>query len=303
MSEAPSTTPVCYRHPDTETLLSCSRCEKPICTKCMNDAVVGYQCPDCVKDGRRTQRRALNAFGGSLSAGHAAYAVRSIIAVNVAVMVVSVILGGPRAIAGAGGFFGLLGSGTPVTDAGEVIGWASYPDGSVHGIADGEWYRLITAMFLHYGVVHLLLNMSLLLQIGTYLESRFGPARFLAIYFLAGIGGNVACYLFQAPNQPSAGASTATFGLIIAIIILNRRLMLDTSSLVPLLITNLLFTFGIPQISKAGHLGGLAVGAAATAVLAYARVPHRTAKQVTGCVLLLVALIALSIWRTYDILP
>ncbi len=303
MSEAPSTTPVCYRHPDTETLLSCSRCEKPICTRCMNDATIGHQCPDCVKDGRRTQRRALNAFGGSLSAGHAAYATRAIIGVNVAVMVVSVILGGPRAIAGAGGFFGLIGAGTPVTDAGEVIGWASYPDGSVHGIADGEWYRLVTAMFLHYGVVHLLLNMTLLLQIGTYLESRFGPMRFLALYFLAGFGGNVACYLIDAPNQPSAGASTATFGLIIAAIIVNRRLMLDTSSLTPLLITNLLFTFSISQISKAGHLGGLAVGAAVTAVLAYSRQPHRTVKQVAGCTLLLALLIAASVWRTYDILP
>jgi membrane associated rhomboid family serine protease len=269
----------------------------------MNDATVGYQCPDCVKDGRRTQRRALNAFGGSVAAGRGGYAVRTIIGINVLVMVASVILGGPRAIAGAGGFFGLLGAGTPVTGAGEVIGWASYPDGSVHGIADGEWYRLITAMFLHYGVVHLLLNMTLLLQLGTYLEARFGPARFLAVYFLAGFGGNVACYLLQAPNQPSAGASTATFGLIIAVIIVNRRLMLDTSSLVPLLVTNLLFTFGIPQVSKAGHLGGLAVGAAATVVLAYARVPHRTAKQVIGCALLLVALIAIAIWRTTDILP
>jgi membrane associated rhomboid family serine protease len=268
----------------------------------MNDAVVGYQCPDCVKDGRRSQRRALNAFGGGLAAGHAGYAVRVIIGINVLVMVASAILGGPRAIAGAGGFFGLLGSGTPVTDAGEVIGWASYPDNTVHGIAEGEWYRLVTAMFLHYGVVHLLLNMTLLLQIGTYLESRFGPARFLAIYFLAGFGGNVACYLLQAPNQPSAGASTATFGLIIATIIVNRRLMLDTSSLMPLLITNLIFTFGIRQVSKAGHLGGLAVGAAATAILVYARLPHRTAKQVIGCTLLLVALIALSIWRTDQIL-
>ncbi|GIF07629.1 rhomboid family intramembrane serine protease [Actinoplanes siamensis] len=303
MSEAPSTTPVCYRHPDTETLLRCSRCERPICPKCMNDAVVGYQCPDCVKDGRRSQRRARNAFGGSLTAGRAGYAVRTIIGINVLVMVASVILGGPRAIAGAGGFLGLLGSGTPVTDAGEVIGWAVYPDGTVHGVADGEWYRLVTAMFLHYGVVHLLLNMTLLLQIGSYLESRFGPVRFLTLYFLAGLGGNVACYLLQAPNQPSAGASTATFGLIIAVIIVNRRLMLDTSSLMPLLITNLIFTFGVPQISKAGHLGGLAVGAATTVILAYARLPHRTVKQAVGCTLLLAALIALSVWRTAQILP
>ncbi|WP_089295159.1 rhomboid family intramembrane serine protease [Actinoplanes regularis] len=302
MSEAPSTSPVCYRHPSRETLLRCSRCDKPICTSCMNDAVVGHHCPDCVKDGRRNQRRALTAFGGSLAAGRAAYAVRGLIAINVLVMIASAILGGPKAIAGAGGFLNLLGAGTPVTDAGEVIGLAIYPDGAVHGIAHGEWYRLVTAMFLHYGVVHLLLNMSLLLQIGTYLEGRLGPLRFLALYFLAGFGGNVACYLVQAPNQPSAGASTATFGLIIGIIIMNRRLMLDTSSLMPLLITNLIFTFTIPQISIAGHLGGLAVGAVAAVVLVHARLPHRTIKQVVGCALLFAVLVALAVWRTAQIL-
>jgi membrane associated rhomboid family serine protease len=293
--------PVCYRHPGTETMLRCSRCEKPICPKCMNDAAVGFQCPDCVKQGRRSQRQARTAFGGSLVAGRAAYAVRTIIAINFLVMVASAVIGGPRAIAGAGGFFNTGGARTALTKAFEVLGYARY-GGDWHGIAAGEWYRLVTAMFVHYGAVHLLLNMMLLLQIGTYLEERFGPARFLALYFLAGFGGNVAVYALQAPYIPAAGASTATFGLVIGIIIVNRRLALDNSSLIPLLVMNLVYTFGLPGISVEGHLGGLAAGAAATFILAYAKLPNRTAKQVIGCVALFVILVAVAIARTIQIL-
>jgi membrane associated rhomboid family serine protease len=183
-----------------------------------------------------------------------------------------------------------------------VIGRVLYTDGSVQGIAEGQWYRLVTAMFLHYGVVHLLLNMTLLYQIGSYLEMQFGPIRFVALYLLAGLGGNVAAYGLQPPYQAAAGASTATFGLVIAIIIVNRRLMLDTSTLVPLLVTNLIFTFGVPGVSIEGHLGGLAAGAAAALVLAYAKLPNRTAKQVAGGALLLAILIAAAIARTYQIL-
>ncbi|MBB4738007.1 membrane associated rhomboid family serine protease [Actinoplanes octamycinicus] len=226
---------------------------------------------------------------------------RSIIALNFLVMAVSVAFGGLRAIAGAGGFFNTGGAPTRVTRAFEVLGYARY-GGDWHGIAAGEWYRLVTAMFVHYGALHLLLNMMLLWQIGSYLEAKFGPARFLALYFLAGFGGNVAVYALQEPYIPAAGASTATFGLVIGIIIVNRRLALDISSLVPLLVMNLIYTFALPGISVEGHLGGLAAGAAATVVLAYAKLPHRTAKQVIGCSILFVVLVAVAIARTVQIL-
>ncbi|MFC7529103.1 rhomboid family intramembrane serine protease [Actinoplanes sp. GCM10030250] len=300
MSEAPSTAPVCYRHPSRETMLRCSRCERPICTSCMNDATIGHQCPDCVKEGRRGQRPARTAFGGS-RAGQLGYVTTGIIAINSLVMIASAIVGGPRAIAGAGGFFGLLGTGTPLTDFGEVLGWATY-GGQVHGVAEGEWYRLVTAMFLHYGAVHLLLNMMLVAQLGRYLEAQLGPLRFAALYLIAGFGGNVAAYVFQPANQPSAGASTATFGLIAAVIVINRRLLRDPGPMIPLLVTNLIFTFTIPQISIAGHLGGLAAGAAAAAVLAYARLPQRSAKQAVGLTVLVILIVAAAVLRTQAIL-
>ncbi|MEV0899616.1 rhomboid family intramembrane serine protease [Actinoplanes sp. NPDC049802] len=300
MSEAPSTAPVCYRHPSRETLLSCSRCERPICTSCMNDAVVGHHCPDCVKEGRRSQRPARTAFGGS-RAGQLGYVTTGIIAVNSLVMIASAVLGGPTAIAGGGGFFGLLGTGTPLTDFGEVLGLATY-GGEIHGVAEGEWYRLVTAMFLHYGVVHLLLNMMLVAQVGRYLEGQLGPMRFAALYLLAGLGGNVTAYVFQAPNQPSAGASTATFGLVIATIVINRRLLRDNSSMTSMLVVNLIYTFTIPYISIAGHLGGLVVGGATAFVLAYSRMPHRSIKQAAGCAVILLLIVAAAVVRTTALL-
>src|SRR3954471_24241237 len=116
MSEAPSTVPVCYRHPSKETYIRCTRCDRPICPDCMREASVGHQCPECVAEGKRTQRQARTAFGGSL-AGRAGYATRTLIGINVLFLVASVIAGGGRAIAG-GGFGGLLGSGTPLTPVG-----------------------------------------------------------------------------------------------------------------------------------------------------------------------------------------
>jgi len=268
----------------------------------MHEAAVGHQCPECVAEGRRSQRPARTAFGGS-RAGHAGYATRTLIGINVLVLILSAIVGGPKAIAGAGGWFGLMGAGTAVTRWGEVLGYAPYVQGGeVHGIAAGEWYRLITAMFLHYGVLHLLLNMVLLWQLGRYLEAQLGPIRFSALYLLAGLGGNVAAYLFTAPNQPAAGASTAIFGLVIAMIVINRRLNLDISALIPLLVINLLFTFTVPNISIAGHLGGLVVGGLVAVVLAYAPRGRRAPVQAIGCVVVLVLLIVATLLRTQALL-
>ena len=302
MSEAPATAPVCYRHPSRETYLSCTRCERPICPECMNPAAVGHQCPECVGEGRRSQRPARTVFGGS-AAGRGGIVTKTLIGINVAVAVLSTIIGGARTLGGAGGFGNLIGGSSSVTSFGEVLGYASYTAGGpVHGIAAGEWWRLITAMFLHYGLVHLLLNMVVLWQLGRYLEFRLGPLRFIALYLLAGFGGNVAAYAFTPQNQPSAGASTAVFGLIIAIIVVNRRLKLDTSSLIPMLVVNLIFTFAIPGISVAGHLGGLVIGGVVSAILAYAPAQRRVTVQAAGCAVVAVILVVVAIVHTSTIL-
>ncbi|WP_091616177.1 rhomboid family intramembrane serine protease [Micromonospora mirobrigensis] len=298
MNESPPTTPVCYRHPDRETYVRCTRCDRPICPDCMREASVGHQCPECVNEGRRSVRPARTAFGGGETGRHG-YVTKVLIGLNVLMMLLSIASDrGGDAAAGGSGFGGLLGGSTPLTDWGSVLGLAVFSDGTVGGVADGDWYRLVTAMFLHYGVVHLLLNMWALWVLGRTLEAALGPLRFLALYLIAGLGGNVAVYLFSPVNQPSAGASTAIFGLFAAIFVIMRRLGRDTSAIVPILVVNLIFTFTVPGISIAGHLGGLVVGALMGLVLAYAPRSRRTLFQAAGSAIILVALIGAVLVRT-----
>ncbi|MEH1030665.1 rhomboid family intramembrane serine protease [Micromonospora sp. NPDC000316] len=302
MSESPPTTPVCYRHPGRETYVRCTRCDRPICPDCMRDASVGHQCPECVNEGRRSVRPARTAFGGG-AAGRHGYVTKALIALNVLFMVLSIASdrGGDAAVGGSG-FGGLMGGSTPLTNWGSVLGLAVFPDGTLGGIADGQWYRLVTAMFLHYGVIHLLLNMWALWVLGRSLEANLGRARFAALYLIAGLGGNVAAYLFSAQNSATAGASTAVFGLFAALIIIERKLGRDISQVIPILVINLVFTLTVPGISIPGHLGGLAVGAAMALVLAYAPRGRRTLVQVGGAAVILLILLALVLFRTAQLL-
>jgi membrane associated rhomboid family serine protease len=298
MSESPVTASVCYRHPSKETYVRCTRCNRPICPDCMNAASVGHQCPECVAEGKRSQRPVRTAFGGS-AAGRAGTATMTLIGINAAVMIVSIVTGGLGAVAG-GGLGGLLGGTTPLTQAGAVLGYATYgipPE--LHGIAgNGEWYRLVTAMFLHYGVLHLLLNMYALWILGRDIERTLGPLRFVALYLLAGLGGNVAAYLFSPQNAATAGASTAVFGLMAAIFVILKRLNLSVAPILPLIVINVVFTFAIANISVAGHLGGLAVGALVAFVVAYAPRERRNLVQGVGLAIILLALIGLAVYRT-----
>jgi membrane associated rhomboid family serine protease len=290
--------PVCYRHPSRETYVRCTRCDRPICPDCMTEASVGHQCPECISQGRRTQRSARTAFGGT-AAGQQGTVTKILIAVNVAVAILGVLVSGAKAAVGGGLFTGA----GAIQAYGAVIAHTVYlsPDGrafdqpvagaqAIPGIDDGAWYRLITAMFIHYGLLHLLLNMWALWILGRQLEAVLGRGRFLALYLLAGIGGNVAAYLFS-PNALSAGASTALFGLFGAYAIVVRRLGGSLASVLPILVINLIITFTIPGISIAGHLGGLVTGAMVGAGLAYA--PRNARNQVQAAVIVGVLILLL----------
>ncbi|MEU6202852.1 rhomboid family intramembrane serine protease [Micromonospora musae] len=301
MSESPPTTPVCYRHPGRETYVRCTRCDRPICPDCMREASVGHQCPECTSEGRRSVRPARTAFGGG-AAGRHGYVTKALIAVNVLLLLLSIASdrGGDAAVGGSG-FAGLLGGSTPLTSWGAV--YAISPPGFLpQGIAHGEWYRLITAMFLHYGLLHLLLNMWALWVLGRSLEANLGPLRFLGLYLIAGFGGNVAAYLFSSPQDATVGASTAIFGLFAGIFVIMRRLGRDTSAILPVLVVNLVFTFAVPGISIAGHLGGLVTGALMGLVLAYAPRGRRTLVQVVGGAIIVLALIGLVLIRSAQLL-
>jgi membrane associated rhomboid family serine protease len=145
-------------------------------------------------------------------------------------------------------------------------------------IDQGEWYRLVTSGFLHFGVIHLAFNMLLLFQLGQLLEPAIGRIRFALLYFAALLGGSAGALLLQ-PNEFHGGASGAVFGLMGAAFVGLRHRGVNplTTGLGTVLIINLLLTFTISNISIGGHIGGLVGGAAAGwVVLApdYKRVPH-----------------------------
>jgi membrane associated rhomboid family serine protease len=296
----PAGTPVCYRHPGRETYIRCTRCDRPICPDCMREAAVGHQCPECVAEGRRTQRQTRTAFGGS-TLGRQGYVTITLIVINVLMLLLSLASAkNPGNAAVGGGLGGLLGGQTPLMDKLAVLGrCVDVNTGAVThcGVADGEYYRLFTAMFMHYGVLHLLMNMYALWILGRSLEAFLGPVRFLALYLVAGLGGNVAAYVFQ-PGALSAGASTAIFGLFAALFLVLRKLGLNAASVLPVIVINLVFTISVPGISIAGHLGGFVVGGLVGAGLAYAPKERRSAIQAATIVIAVLALGGLSLWQT-----
>ncbi len=266
----------------------------------MREAAVGHQCPECVAEGRRTQRQTRTAFGGS-TLGRQGYVTITLIVANVLMLLLSLASAkNPGNAAVGGGLGGLLGGRTPLMDKLAVIGrCVDVNSGAVTpcGVADGEYYRLFTAMFMHYGVLHLLMNMYALWILGRTLEAFLGPVRFLALYLVAGLGGNVAAYVFQ-PGALSAGASTAIFGLFAALFLVLRKLGLNAASVLPVIVINLVFTISVPGISIAGHLGGFVVGGLVGAGLAYAPRERRSAIQAATIVIAVLALGGLSLWQT-----
>ncbi|GAA5189271.1 rhomboid family intramembrane serine protease [Rugosimonospora acidiphila] len=269
----------------------------------MRSASVGHQCPECVAEGRRAQRPTRTAFGGGV-AGRRGYVTMTLIAINVLMLLISLASAknGPQALGGQG-FAGLIGGDTPLLDKLGVIGeFKVGQNGPVFpfGISDGQYYRLFTAMFMHFGILHLLLNMYALWVLGRTLESFLGPLRFLGLYLVAGIGGDVAAYLFQ-PADLSAGASTALFGMFAALFLVLRKLGLNATAVLPIILINLLFTLSVPGISIAGHLGGFVTGAVVGAGLAYAPRKNRGLIQIAVIVGAVVVLGGLSLWQTTQI--
>jgi membrane associated rhomboid family serine protease len=261
--------PTCYRHPDKETWVRCQRCERPICPDCMRDAAVGFQCPECVAEGNRGIRQARSTFGGNV--------VRTPI-VTYAILVINLLIFGAQYL-----------TGDRVT--GELAMWPA-------GVALGEQYhRLITAAFVHGGVMHILFNSWALYVVGPYLERSFGHARYIAIYLISALGGSVLGLWLDPLSQPTVGASGAIFGLFGAVFVVGRRLNMDVRGIAVLIVINLAITFVVSGISWTGHVGGLITGSLLAAAIAYAPSRNRTLWQAATIAGVLIVLIALVLVR------
>ena len=128
-------------------------------------------------------------------------------------------------------------------------------------VAQGDWYRLVTSGFVHFGLLHIAFNMLILYRFGTLLEPALGKVRMLALYTAALMTGSFGVVLLQ-PDGVTAGASGAVFGLVgaTAVGLRHRGINVWQSGVGPLLAVNLIFTFAIPGVSIGGHVGGLIGG-------------------------------------------
>ncbi|MGC4999428.1 MULTISPECIES: rhomboid family intramembrane serine protease [unclassified Streptomyces] len=288
--------PGCYRHPDRETGVRCTRCDRPICPECMVDASVGFQCPDCVRGGTPgpsdtgpaaghvpADNRPRTLAGGTLTSDPR-LVTKVLIGLNLALFLVQMSVG------------------DVFTNRLDLIGqaYAAHLPG-VQGVAEGQYYRLLTSMFLHGGYVHILFNMLSLWWIGGPLEAALGRARYLALYLISGLAGSALTYLLAAPNQPSLGASGAIFGLFGATAVLLRRLRYDMRPVIVLLVVNLIITFGWANIAWQAHIGGLVAGLITGAAMVYAPRERRALVQYGACALVLVVVAVLTLVRTVQL--
>ncbi|MFJ7997006.1 rhomboid family intramembrane serine protease [Streptomyces sp. NPDC096310] len=277
--------PSCYRHPGRETGISCTRCERPICPECMISASVGFQCPECVRQGSGTGHGATanqpRTLAGGTIAADPRLLTKILLGINVAVFVAVLAVGDHDRLA---------------IDLGLIGG--AYEAGHVIGVAGGEWYRLITSMFLHEAVWHIAFNMLGLWWLGGPLEAALGRARYLALYLLSGLAGSALTYLIAAPNQLSLGASGAIFGLLGATAVLMRRLNYDMRPVLALLALNLLFTFTWSGIAWEAHVGGLVAGVVIAIGMVHAPRAHRNVVQYGTCALVLLVTVGIVVART-----
>lgn len=269
----------------------------------MIPASVGHQCPECVRTANRGQRTSVTAFGGDARIGSQGYVTKTLIAINVAMLIASVAISGAGTLFG-GGMGGLLGGGSDLNSWGGMVGSQAVTQQGVtnqydviFGTPGGEAYRFLTSMFLHAGIIHLALNMWALWVVGRVIEQALGPGRFLGLYLVSGLGGSLAVYLFTGPYL-TVGASGAIFGLFGALFILLRRVGRDASSMLSLIVINVVVTFLVPGISIAGHLGGLATGTIAALGLAYAPQKNRALIQYGCLALLFVIIVVIAVLRS-----
>ena len=241
MSFPPPILEYCTRHPDTATGRHCTRCGRPACNQCLTQVDVGSHCVDCIKSSRPPARDRIRFWNAS----QPLLVTRGIIAVNVFL------------------FLWVTMGSTVLTNGGAINGRELDMALSLYFIDNGEWYRLISSGFLHYGLIHVGMNMFLLWQLGQLLEPALGRSRFALLYFAAMFGGSAGA-LALSPNALTGGASGAVFGLMAAAAVglQQRGVNPMKTGIGGTLILNLLITFTIPGISIGGHVGGALMGAA-----------------------------------------
>jgi membrane associated rhomboid family serine protease len=274
----------CYRHPDRPTGLRCSRCDRPICGECAHPAAVGQLCPDDAR--QRTP-------GAVLPGDRAPVVTYAILGLNAVMLVVVAVF--------SGGGLGVL---SPAQDALCRLGALN----SFAIAEQGQWWRLLTVMVLHGGILHFALNSYALFLFGPTLEQVLGHARYLALYVVSGLAGSAASFAIG-DTALGVGASGAIFGLLGALVayFFRRRDRGGSAPLQRLIIIvalNLVLALNIPQIDNLAHAGGFVGGLVAMALMDALPQRNRLAQTFALAVpaLAAVALTAVGI-ATFDFSP
>jgi rhomboid protease GluP len=236
----PATEATCYRHPDRPTGLACTECNRPICPACSIDAAVGQRCPECLR--RDGPQKVITARQLAAKPSFATAPVTfTIIAVAAVVQVLSFV---------SAPLWEML-----------FEAMAMWPP----GVEEGEWWRLVTVVTLHAGLIHVGFNMLITYQLGPQLERQLGSLSFLSLFLASAAVGSTFAY-FIGPVAPGVGASGAVFGLVgawLAPAVRRRgtawgRQLLN--QLGGLLLINAAIPFFLPNVSWQAHLGGLIAG-------------------------------------------
>jgi len=248
----------------------------------MNQASVGFHCPECFHAGAQKIVRGPVVFDP--------IATKVLIGLSLIGMLASIYLGGT-----------LFRLGNDALRDGGLFAFATdFQNGRRVGLGvdQGEYYRLITSAFLHDGLMHIGFNMFALWILGPQLERLLGRPRFVALYLASLLGGSFGVLLLS-PNSPTIGASGAIFGLFGAIMVIQRKsgASIWQSGLGPVLLINLAFTFLVPGVSIGGHIGGLITGGlVALLYIAVARAKQPDWAALAGAAMMSGVLVAGSIW-------
>jgi membrane associated rhomboid family serine protease len=227
----------------------------------MIPAPVGHQCPQCIEDARREFRQGPGRRVAVANVRRRLSGTSVLLGLMGAMYVVEIIAGGPGSLLSGP-------SARTLVDLGASVALAQEPDGGLIGIAVGQNWRLITAIFLHAGILHIAFNAYALWIFGTVVEEELGTLRFVLIFFVTGFFASAASYAFG-PNAVGVGASGAIFGVFGAFVAYNwrrRHLALAAARLrgaVMLVVINMILAFSIPGIDWRAHVGGFVAGLAA----------------------------------------
>lgn len=222
--------------------MSCSECGRGVCPDCMVYAPVGIRCLEhaggTVPSSQAVKRRARSTRAGFLN--QEGIVTRILVGVNVGIFMINL----------------LQGASLNRNDGSLFLDWLLYGP----AVAEGDWWRLITAAFLHGGIIHLAFNMYFLWLVGQPMEAVLGKWRYLGLYFVSALAGSAGALLLS-PMALTVGASGALFGILGAAVVFEQQgVHVLGGSAIGIAVINFAITLVVPGISLGGHLGGFVGG-------------------------------------------